>query len=74
MQANQLPTPSQVIDSAWRRLGDAYANLDHAADWLRSDWTPGAELTDQQAAERKAMWDAIGKAKAAIDRARRVAR
>ena len=66
-----LPTRREIFLEATDELSGAYRSLGDAADWLRSDWQPvGSSLTDEQAAARSAMWDAIDEAKAAINRAK----
>ncbi len=62
-----LPTPAQMLDHADAALGRAYEALGDAADWLRSDWPPGSEMTHEQAARRDAMFKAIRAAKGAIN-------
>jgi hypothetical protein len=63
-------TPAAMFAAAQRSLDQAYQALGDAADWLRSDWPPGAVLTDEQADHRDRMFEQIGAAKAAINRAR----
>lgn len=66
-----LPTAAEMLANANAELDKAYRALGDAADWLRSDWHPiGSSLTDEQADARTRMQDAIGEAKAAINRGR----
>ncbi len=66
-----LPTREEVFTHALTELDTAYKALGDAQDWLRSDWSPvGSSLTDAQADARKAMYDAIAKAKAAVNKAK----
>ena len=66
-----LPTRREIFLEATDELSTAYRSLGDAADWLRSDWQPvGCSLTAEQATARSAMWEAIGEAKAAINRAK----
>lgn len=66
-----LPTRREIFLEAADELSGAYRALGDAADWLRSDWQPaGGSLTHTQAAARTEMFDAIGEAKAAINRAK----
>ena len=66
-----LPTREQMFANADTSLIRALDALNSAADWLRSDWRPvGSSLTDAQVERRDRMFDAIGEAKAAIDRAK----
>jgi hypothetical protein len=68
---SHLPTREQMFAEATARLNDAYRLLGDAADWLRSDWTPvGSNLTNAQADRRSRMFDEIGNAKNAINRAK----
>jgi hypothetical protein len=68
---SQLPTREAMFRHAEFELNVACKALGDAADWLRSDWTPiGSPLTDAQAERRDRMFDAIGEAKAAINRAK----
>lgn len=68
---NSLPTRREIFLEATDELSGAYRALGDAADWLRSDWQPvGSSLTDVQGEARTAMFDAIGEAKAAINRAK----
>jgi hypothetical protein len=69
-----LPTPAEMLVAAERELSNAYAALGDAADWLRSDWPAGTEMTREQAARRTRMMTEIGKAKDAINRAKGGAR
>jgi hypothetical protein len=66
-----LPTREEMFANADASLTRALDALDSAADWLRSDWKPvGSALTDAQADPKVRMFDAIGEAKAAINRAK----
>jgi len=67
----KLPTRTQMFDNAVELLDQAYQALGDAAGWLRSDWTPrGSTLTDAQADRRTRMFEQIGQAKQAINRAK----
>jgi len=66
MTAN-LPTPAQMMANALAEFDKAYWALGNAADWLRSDWPAGAEMTAEQAERRTRMFRAIHDAKAAIN-------
>jgi hypothetical protein len=59
-----------MFAAAEQELHRAYRALGDAADWLRSDWPPGTVMTDEQAERRTRMFNAIGEAKAAINRAK----
>jgi hypothetical protein len=63
-------TPAAMFAAAQQELDQAYRALGDAADWLRSDWPPGTVLTDDQADQRDRMFEQIGAAKTAINRAR----
>jgi hypothetical protein len=68
---SELPTRREIFLEATDELSAAYRSLGDAADWLRSDWRPvGASLTSAQADARSEMFDAIGAAKTAINRAK----
>jgi hypothetical protein len=63
-----LPSADEMLLQANAKLGEAYAALGDAADWLRSDWAPvGSALTSDQARRRAAMRQAITAAKNAIN-------
>lgn len=71
---SNLPTREGMFHHARFELDVAYRALADTADWLRSDWKPvGSSLTDAQSEARSAMFDAIGEAKAAINRAKSAA-
>lgn len=71
---SDLPTRKGMFVRAKFELDVAYQALGDAADWLRSDWHPvGSSLTANQAAARTAMFDAIGKAKSAVNEAKAAA-
>lgn len=62
-----LPTREQMLANATAELEKAFANLEQAAAWLRSDWAPvGGSLTKSQAERRRRMFAAIRAAKEAI--------
>lgn len=74
MRDEDLPTRREIFLSAVIQLSIAYRALGDAADSLRSDWQPaGSSLTNGQADAKSAMFDAIGEAKAVINRARHAA-
>lgn len=57
--AEQLPTRGRMFQAAAGEVKGAIGNLDAAAAWVRSDWTPvGASLTDTQA-EARAQFDQL---------------
>lgn len=63
-----LPSADEMLLQANAKLGEAYAALSDAADWLRSDWAPvGSPLTADQARRRGAMRQAVAVAKDAIN-------
>ena len=62
-----LPTPTEVLAAAAARLDAAVLALSDCRDELASDWRPGMELTDDQAAARRQTYDAIGAAKREIE-------
>ncbi len=71
---SNLPTRREMFLEAYDELSGAYRALGDAADYFRSDWTPvGSPLTTIQASARTAMFDAIGAAKAEINKAKRAA-
>jgi hypothetical protein len=57
-----LPTFDEIRRNALRLLGDA-------ADELRSDWRPGFGPNSAQATAKRLAFDAIGRAKTALDAA-----
>ena len=66
-----LPTREQMFANAVAELDKAYRALSEAASWLRSDWRPvGSSLTNVQTERKARMFDEIGEAKAAINRAK----
>lgn len=68
---SNLPTKREIFLEAIDELSGAYRALGDAADWLRSDWQPiGSPLTATQSEARSEMFEAIGEAKAAINRAK----
>lgn len=67
----QLPTREEMLANADAEVERAYAALEEAGAWLRSDWTPaGSVLTDEQARRRNQLREAITRAKTAIDNGR----
>lgn len=68
--AQDLPTPVEMFRSSTGPLSDAYGALGDAADWLRSDWPSGFELTDDQADAKREMYRQIEAAKNAINKAK----
>jgi hypothetical protein len=67
---SNLPTPAEMLAKANVELDDAYRALGSAAEWLWSDWPPGYQMTEAQAAQRTRMVKAINAAKAAINEGR----
>jgi hypothetical protein len=68
----QLPTRTDIFVNTQDALSTASSALSEARDWIRSDWSPiGSELTTQAAKARTSTLDSIGKAKAAIEAAKR---
>lgn len=67
----ELPTVAEMLGHTLDELDNARNGLSEAASWLRSDWRPvGSSLTAAESAARSAVFDEIGTAKAAIDRAK----
>jgi hypothetical protein len=62
-----LSTPAEMLHTAAMFMCAAAAKLADARDELKSDWPPGHEMTDEQAARRTRMFKAIDEAKAAIE-------
>lgn len=62
--AQELPTFDDMRSNAFVLLGDA-------EDELRSDWREGTGPSHEQADALREAWQAIAKAKAALDRAGR---
>lgn len=71
MRDDELPTREEIFLKALDELSTAYRALGDAADWLRSDWQPvGSPLTNAQGDAKDTIYDAIGEAKTAINRAK----
>ena len=68
MRETDLPTPASVLIYANQELGIAYKALGDAGDWLRSDTRQ--PWTERQADQKAAMFEAIQKAKDAINEGR----
>lgn len=62
-----LPSWDEIARNAAAELTRARNALAEARDWLNSDWKPGTELTDDQAAARSAVLRWIGETKGEID-------
>ena len=58
---SELPTRTQIFEDCAAAHRNAESALTDARDWLRSDWTPtGTALTDEAAATRVSVLNAIG--------------
>lgn len=71
MQADDLPSPREILACAREEVDRAYRALGDATDWLRSDWRSGTTMTTAQTAERDAIQGAIRTAKEALAQIRR---
>lgn len=71
MRDEELPARHEIFLNATGELGVAYRALGDATDWLHSDWWPvGSSLTSAQTDAKGIMFEAIGEAKAAINKAK----
>jgi hypothetical protein len=71
MDASELPTWSEIEDSALRHLDAARGEMSEVRDWLRSDWRPlGTPLTPAQAAARDEVLRIAGQVKDLVDKAK----